>query len=403
MDGFARSCGAELVSSPELADVVVVNTCAVTSRAQARSRKYVRSVARRCDALVIATGCVAEISPSDFDPERVLIVPNRIKESLIETVAEVLDLELREAPDSPTGAIFPRSAPLKGPRSRAFLKVQDGCDNRCSYCVVPLARGPSRSQPREVVIDQAAALKDGGGYGELVLTGVDLTSYGKDLYGNDYGLSDLVRDLLRLGGFRLRISSLEPIGLREETIKRLALPGLCRHFHLAMQSGSDRILRRMGRRYTRADAERILRGYSDCFPGAAIGMDVIVGFPGETEEDFGRTVELACNPAVSYLHVFPFSPRPGTPAAGLTDLMLPPSVVSHRAAIMRGLSRKARRRFRGSMIDTDALILVEDRVYEGALVGLTDNYIPLKAPDGSSEGQMRRLTVSKSNVCWNLR
>ncbi|MBD3370747.1 MiaB/RimO family radical SAM methylthiotransferase [Candidatus Fermentibacteria bacterium] len=400
---FTHDCGAEVASRPEEADVVLVNTCAVTTRAQARSRKYVRSAARRLDALVVATGCVAEISPSDFEGRNVLVVPNRSKENLIGVVAEALGMHTREPEPTRPGTIFPGSAPVRGRRSRAFLKIQDGCDNRCSYCVVPLARGPSRSQPREVVIEQAAALRDDGGYREIVLTGVDLTSYGRDLYGDGYGLPELARDLLRLGGFRLRISSLEPIGLREDTVKRLALPGVCRHFHLALQSGSDRILRRMGRRYTAADAERILRCYTESFPGVSIGMDVIVGFPGETEDDFGRTVELACNPAVGYLHVFPFSARPGTEAAELVDRMLPPSVITHRAAIMRSISGKARMRFRNRMMGTDSLILVEDRVYEEALVGLTDNYIPLKAPPGSREGQIRPVRINRENVCWGLR
>ncbi len=406
LEEFRIRYGMERVSDPALATVILVNTCAVTGRSTARSRKAVRSLCRRTGALVVVTGCVAQVTPEEFSENEVLLLPNTSKSILVDTVAGSLGMEPRpdrEAPGMPD-AIFPACAPEVMSRTRAFLKVQDGCDNRCSYCIVPAARGPSRSQPREIVLGHAARMAKAG-FREILLTGVDLVGYGKDLYDSDYGLLDLVRELLGIGGFRLRLSSMEPIGLKAEMLEGLAYPGVCRHLHIPVQSGSDRILDSMGRKYTAEDIRGLFDTACKLFPGIGIGSDIIVGYPGETEEDFQRTVELVSHPVVAYLHVFPFSPRPGTPAASMTELMIHPETVTRRARKLRSISLKKRKAFRESQLGTEAMALVESRVHEptGRYIGMTDNYIPVISPEGSGEGEMVRMTLGRDDICWDRR
>jgi len=406
LEEFRLRCGMERVEDPSEASVILVNTCAVTGRSTARSRKSVRSLCRRTDALVVVTGCVVQVTPEEFGEQKVMLLPNTSKCELVDRVAGELGISPVPAGDTPDSRklIFPASAPEVISRTRAFLKVQDGCDNRCSYCIVPAARGPSRSQPRGAVLEQAEKLSVAG-FREILLTGVDLVAYGKDLYGDSYGLLDLVRDLLGVGGFRLRLSSMEPIGLKADMLEGIAYPGVCRHLHIPVQSGSDGILESMGRKYAAEDIRQIFDAAARLFPGIGIGSDVIVGYPGETEEDFRRTVDLISHPAVAYLHVFPFSPRPGTPAASMDDLMLHPETVTGRARELRALSRRKRREFRESQLGTDVTVLVESRVHEpsGRYIGMTDNYIPVIAPAGSREGDMVSMELGREDVCWGRR
>lgn len=375
------------------ADVIIVNTCTVTGRSGARCRKAARGFrARNPRAIIVITGCASQIAPEGFsDLGNCLVLGNNGKESLPLIMSGVPAAE-------PGEGLFP-SGVSPGRRTRAFLKIQDGCDSRCSYCIVPLARGPSRSQPRERVLAQAAELAQMEKR-EICLVGVDLADYGRDLYGS-YRLSDLVRELLSLGGFRIRLSSLEPNFLTVSTLERIALPGLCRHFHIPLQSASTRILKLMGRRYTGGGGEELLARIHQLFPGAAVGADLITGFPGETEADHGQNLSLARSGLLSYLHVFPFSPRPGTPAASMKALH--PEVITGRAGELRQVSAEMRNRFRRSMIGSDGLILVEGRKHAGRMVGLTDNYIPVAAPPGSVEGKLTPVTLTADNICWSLR
>jgi len=407
LEEFRRRCGIERVSDPDDASIILVNSCAVTGRSTARSRKSVRSFCRRTDAVVVVTGCVAEVMPEEFNDQDVIILPNTAKKDLINIVAGKLEIPVSSSSGvqkEPAGAIFPVRAPLIISKTRAFLKIQDGCDNHCTYCIVPAARGPSRSQPRELVLSQARSLASAG-FQEILLTGVDLVRYGRDLYGTDYGLVHLVTDLLEMGGFRIRLSSMEPIGLSTEMLEGLAYPGVCRHLHIPVQSGSDRILEKMERMYSRDDIIKLFDRSIELFPGIGIGADVIVGFPGETEKDFRQTVELISHPAVAYLHVFPFSARPGTPAASMHSEMIHTETVTERAQYLRSLSGKKRNNFRRSQIGTDALVLVESRTDAGTgrLIGMTDNYIPVRSPQGSREGEMVQMTLTERDICWDVR
>jgi threonylcarbamoyladenosine tRNA methylthiotransferase MtaB len=405
LEEFRLRCGVERANDSADASIILINTCAVTGRSTARSRKSVRNFARRTNAIIIVTGCVAEVTPEEFDGQNVILFPNTAKSSIVELVASRLGIPVtsRSAVEQ-EGAIFPLSAPEVISRTRAFLKVQDGCDNRCTYCIVPAARGPSRSQPRELVLEQAGRLSSAG-FKEILLTGVDLVSYGADIYNDGYGLVRLVSDLLEKGGFRIRLSSMEPIGLSVGMLEGIALPGVCRHLHIPVQSGSDCILEAMGRRYTSKDIVELFDRSMELFPGIGIGADVIVGFPGETEEDFRKTVNLVSHPSVAYLHVFPFSARPGTPAASMIHDMVHTETITERARQLRSLSKKKRKRFRKLQIGSDVLALVESREYEdtGQLIGMTDNYIPVLCPPGSREGELVEMTLDEANICWDTR
>ena len=407
LEEFRLNCDIERVDEPENASLILVNSCAVTGRSTARSRKAVRYFRRRTDAVVIVTGCVAQVAPDEFDNQNAVIVPNTEKRHLVETIAAILDIEY--SPDSnrsdiPSGALFPVNAPEVLSRTRAFLKVQDGCDNHCSYCIVPAARGRSRSQPRELVLSQAGKLANAG-FKEILLTGVDLIRYGHDLYGDDYDLIGLVRDLLYIGGFRVRLSSMEPIGLSSNMLEGIALPGVCRHMHIPIQSGSDKILRRMGRMYSKQDIIGLLDKCMELFPGLALGADIIVGFPGETSKDFQDTVDLVSHPAITYLHVFPFSARPGTPAASYTEDMIHTETITERAVLLRSFSDEIKRKFRNTQLGNNVLALVEARRDDisGRLIGMTDNYIPVLTPEGSREGELVLMRIRKDNVCWDTR
>ncbi|MCD4706833.1 MAG: tRNA (N(6)-L-threonylcarbamoyladenosine(37)-C(2))-methylthiotransferase MtaB [Candidatus Sabulitectum sp.] len=383
------------VNSPQDADLILVNTCAVTGRSQARSRKTVRAyTARYPDATIVVTGCVAVVSPDDYNGmDKVTVVPNDKKHLIASMISGVQEASSDEY-------LYPVFAPVKTSKTRAFLKIQDGCSNRCTYCIVPLARGDSRSQPRELVLSQAKEMAEAG-YSEICLTGVDIADYGRGLYTNGYGLPELVEELLGIGGFRLRIGSVEPQYLTVKTLENLVIPGLCRHFHIPFQSGSDRILKRMGRRYSRTEEGELLDAVASLFPGACIGSDIIAGFPGESEEDYQQSLDIANDSRINYLHVFPFSPRPGTPAAEMKPLHT--EMITMRSEELRRVSTSSRREFRKNNLFTKQTMLVESRTINGRMIGLTDNYIPVYAPEMAKEGELTDVRLTEENICWGQR
>ncbi len=383
------------VNSPAEADLILVNTCAVTGRSQARSRKTVRAyTARYPDAVIVVTGCVAVVSPEDYNGmDRVTVVPNE-KKHLIASMISGVQKECSGE------YLYPVSAPVTTSKTRAFLKIQDGCSNRCTYCIVPLARGDSRSQPRELVLSQAKEMAEAG-YCEICLTGVDIADYGRGLYTNGYGLPELVEELLEIGGFRLRIGSVEPQYLTVKTLENLVIPGLCKHFHIPFQSGSDRILKKMGRRYGRAEEDELLDAVTTLFPGACVGSDIIAGFPGESEEDYQQSLALAKDRRINYLHVFPFSPRPGTPAAGMKPLHT--EKITMRSRELRRVSAGSRREFRKSNLSSTRTMLVESRTINGRMIGFTDNYIPVFAPEKAQEGELTDVRLTEDSICWEQR
>jgi threonylcarbamoyladenosine tRNA methylthiotransferase MtaB len=375
--------GYRTVPFESAADVVVVNTCAVTARAEASDRQTIRRAARaHPGARVVVTGCWAQTNPGGVAAVRGVdaVVGNADKERMPEVVGAVL-AATRGAPRVVVGEI--EAAPLTTPpapraasRARAFVKVQEGCAHRCAFCIVPLARGVSRSLPPDAVLEHARRLV-ALGQREIVLTGVDLGHYGADLTPRTT-LAALVRELVGLRGLRwLRLSSVLPAYFTPELIEVIAgSPVVAPQLHIPLQSGSDRILRRMRRPYTVAMYRALVERLGAAVPNLGLGADVIVGFPGETEDDFAATRALVEALPFSYLHVFGYSDRAGTEAATLAA-RVDAGTIGRRSAALRVLGEAKAAAFRQAMVGTtqDVLVLETRDRATGALVGLTGNYV----------------------------
>lgn len=379
--------GFDRVDFSDEADIYVINTCSVTENADKRFKTIVKQAQKvNPNAFIAAIGCYAQLKPSELaDVEGVDLVLGATEKFKItdyindlskNDFGEVHSCEIQEA-DFYVGSYS------IGDRTRAFLKVQDGCDYKCTYCTIPLARGISRSDTMENVINNAREIS-AQNIKEIVLTGVNIGDYGKGEFGNkrhEHTFLDLVRSLDQVEGIeRLRISSIEPNLLKNETIDLVASSrAFVPHFHIPLQSGSNTILKLMKRRYLRELYHDRVNIIKSKMPHACIGVDVIVGFPGETDEHFLETYEFLAALDVSYLHVFTYSERDNTEAAEMKD------VVSHkqrqkRSKMLRGLSAKKRRAFYESQLNTNRVVLFESENKSGYIHGFTENYVKVKTP-----------------------
>jgi len=379
-------------------DVVLVNTCTVTARADQQARQTIRRLARQYPEVHIwVTGCYAQRSPETIAalPGVTRVFGNLEKASLADVVApaiptpgprvQVRGFSLRE----PFHPVLVKTFPG---HTRAWLKVQDGCSHTCSYCIVPSVRGPGRSLPPEEVRSSLETLA-ARGFQEVVLTGIDLGQYGKDL-SPPLNLARLLRGLAQVAlPVRLRLSSLEPQEISAELLETLSkVPHLCPHFHLPLQSGSPAVLAAMGRPYHPDHFRGLVMNLHRQFPQAAIGLDVLVGFPAETSADFEATMALVETLPLAYLHVFPFSPRPGTPAQNLRPL--PAEEVQLRAQAMRKLGQRKKAAFYQDQVGQVGEVLIEGPApgRPGWLKGLAANYLRVILP-GPPGWQNRRLLV----------
>lgn len=379
--------GFERVDFEEIADIYVINTCSVTDNADKQFKQIVKKAMKLNDkAFVAAVGCYAQLKPEELaavDGVDLVLgatekfkITDYINDLSKNDMGEVHSCEIEEA-DFYVGSYS------IGDRTRAFLKVQDGCDYKCTYCTIPLARGISRSDALENVLKNASEISNQG-IKEIVLTGVNIGDYGKGEFGNkkhEHTFLDLVKALDEVEGIeRLRISSIEPNLLKNETIEfvsqsRTFVP----HFHIPLQSGSNDILKKMKRRYMRElYAERVAK-IREVMPHACIGVDVIVGFPGETDEHFLETYHFLNDLDISYLHVFTYSERDNTEAVEIEGVV-PANVRSKRSKMLRGLSVKKRRAFYESQIGTNRTVLFESENKEGYIHGFTENYVKVKTP-----------------------
>ena len=374
-----------------MADVVIVNTCTVTRKAAMQSRQAVRQAIRaNPGARIVVTGCHAQTAPAELAAiDGVdLIVGNRDKHLIPHQICT--DMSGHDGDDGPgasadiadVGGFQALPGIAHGNRTRPFLKIQDGCNAFCTYCIVPHARGRSRSLPMDQVLRQIEQLGRLG-YREAVLTGIHIGCYGHDLTPT-IGLVDLLGRIQHAGTIdRIRVSSIEPVELSDAVINLAASAEdtagrLCPHFHIPLQSGDDGILKRMHRPYDRDYFKDLVQRIIDRLPDAAIGVDTLIGFPGETDEAFEHTYALIQSLPVAYLHVFPFSAREGTPAFSFKD-PVPPQVIKRRCARMRRLGAKKRQTFYGRHVGSVVTVLVEgtrDRI-TGRLKGFSDNYIPV--------------------------
>jgi threonylcarbamoyladenosine tRNA methylthiotransferase MtaB len=366
------------------ADLAIINTCIVTQNASNQSRQAIRKALRENPSgITAAIGCYAQVYPKELaDIEGIhLIAGNTLKDRLPEilSVSAGSDTHHLLSEDFKTDMPF-QYLPMKGflDRTRAFLKIQDGCRSFCSYCIVPLARGPLRSLESASVIRALHSLSEEG-YKEVVLTGIHLGKYGVDL---EDGID--LKGLLRLIGqegfpFRIRLSSIEPNEIDRELVEMMVSEDrLCRHFHIPLQSGDDGILKKMNRTYTANEFAGLIDVIHRAMPLAAIGVDTIAGFPGEDDRAFKNTVNLLQTLPVSYLHVFPFSPRKGTPAAKFAG-RLDGTVIKDRAGELRDLGRRKRKAFYRSCIGKTFSVLTEgwQSEIQKTIKGLSDNYLPV--------------------------
>jgi len=377
--------GFERVDFNEPADIYVINTCSVTENADKRFKTIVNSALKQNDqAFLIAIGCYAQLKPEELakiDGVDLVLgatekfkVTDYINDLSKNDKGEVHSCEISDAN-------FYEGSYSIGDRTRAFLKVQDGCDYKCTYCTIPLARGISRSDTLENVLQNAKEISEQG-IKEIVLTGVNIGDYGKGEFGNKkhkHTFFELVEALDKVKGInRLRISSIEPNLLKDKTITFVAnSKNFVPHFHIPLQSGSDELLKKMKRRYLRQTYTDRVKKIKATMPNACIGVDVIVGFPGETEEHFLETYNYLNELDISYLHVFTYSERPNTEAV-LMDGVVTKNVRHKRSKMLRGLSVKKRRAFYESQLGNNLTVLFESENKEGYIHGFTENYVKVR-------------------------
>ena len=396
-------------TSEESAEVFILNSCAVTEKAVLETKKVVRSWIKRKPKLIVLTGCAVIPNKEDFlrlserfDFKNLLLLGQRAKlnpshilaylEAPVEGLPRFVEDEEERLPV------------LKNfyNRSRAFLKIQDGCSSFCSYCIVPYTRGPSRSYPLSQVLEQARLFIEQG-YREIVITGIHIGMWGKDLIPR----SSLARLLEKLeeeieqanAKVLLRLSSVEVTEFDEDLFAYLkSSRHICPHFHVPLQSGSNRILKLMNRHYTREEYIEKLEQLKELFPYATFGADVIVGFPTETEEDFAQTFEVVEKSPLNWLHVFPYSPRPGTPAEKMKE-RVPETVVKHRSNMLRRLIEKKREDFYRELLGKSFYAIVE-KIEEEQTIVLTENYVHALLEDSFnkelfSQGELIKVKISR--------
>ncbi|SHH42997.1 tRNA (N(6)-L-threonylcarbamoyladenosine(37)-C(2))-methylthiotransferase MtaB [Winogradskyella jejuensis] len=379
--------GFDRVDFKEKADIYVINTCSVTENADKRFKTIVKQAQNvNPEAFVAAVGCYAQLKPEELaavDGVDLVLgatekfkITDYINDLSKNDFGEVHSCEIEEA-DFYVGSYS------IGDRTRAFLKVQDGCDYKCTYCTIPLARGISRSDTMQNVLKNAKEISEKG-IKEIVLTGVNIGDYGKGEFGNkkhEHTFLDLVSELDKVEGIeRLRISSIEPNLLKNETIELVSNSrAFVPHFHVPLQSGSNTLLKKMKRRYMRELYTDRVSKIKEVMPHACIGVDVIVGFPGETDELFLETYNYLSELDISYLHVFTYSERDNTEAASF-ESVVPKNVRAKRSKMLRGLSAKKRRAFYESQIGSERTVLFEGENKEGYIHGFTENYVKVKAP-----------------------
>ena len=397
MAEMLKNAGYDLVPFETYADCYLINTCTVTSLSDRKSRQMIRRAKKKNPkALLVVTGCYAQTAPEEIQniPEVDLIVGTSRRNELIQLIEQAEKERICAVEDIMKRREFEALHITEyGPnRTRAFLKVQDGCDRYCSYCIIPYARGHVRSRPKEDVLEEIRILAQNGIL-EIVLSGIHTASYGRDL-GNT-SLLDLVQSAHEIEGIkRIRLGSLEPNCITEEFVSALSkLPKFCPQFHLSLQSGCDSTLKRMNRHYTAQDYANgvaLLRRY---FPGAGITTDVMVGFAGETEEDFKDSLQFVEQMEFSQIHVFPYSIRKGTKAASFPN-QVSPQEKERRAAEMLRLGERLTQKFLAEKSGKKAWVLVEQETAPNIYEGYTPEYVRVQIPSSENiAGQLIEVTL----------
>ncbi len=409
MEGFLNERGFERAVPGEIADAVIVNTCAVTAESGRKSRQTIRRLRDENPGAVLAVcGCYSQIEPDAVQAIGADVIFGAAdREKLVDAVVKACregegtrdidePFKRREIERLPAGAV--------DHRTRAMLKIQDGCVNFCTYCIIPYTRGRLRSLPCDEAAAEAARLASEG-YREIVLTGIEVASYGVDLPGKP-GLADVIEAVAAAcGDMRIRLGSLEPTVITEDFCKRLAATGkVCRHFHLSLQSGCDRTLKAMNRKYDTAtffEKTELLRKY---FPGCALTGDLITGFPGETDADDKATSAFLWKCRFAAMHVFPYSRRPGTPADQMPD-QCPKKVKEQRAHEQQRLCDSMHRDFLRSCVGQTLPVLFESEE-DGFCTGHSDTYMPVKVKGTGLRGELHNVAiteVSGDTLCGTIK
>lgn len=376
-----QQAGYTIVPFAQAADLVIVNTCTVTAATDAQSRNIIRRARRLNPACrVVVTGCYAQVDPEALAalPEVSLVLGNEEKIDFLARLEQLGDfpagvtidvskIETVEAAKVPTLISYAE-------RSRAFIQIQNGCDAYCSYCIIPYARGRSRSVPEGQVVEQVRTLVDQG-FREVVLTGIHIGGYGLDFSEPGSLLSLLKRIEAETDLSRLRLGSIEPNEIYPELIAQIASSNIiCPHLHIPLQSGDSAVLKRMNRHYSGKQFRQLITAIASAIPDIAIGIDVITGFPGETEEEFDNTLALIESLPISSLHVFPFSKRSGTPAATMQN-QIPDRVSRERAALLRALSEQRLKQYALSFVGRTVEVIVEHSRKNAVQKGMTRHYL----------------------------
>ena len=379
--------GYELVKFDEFSNLYVINTCSVTDNADKQFKSFVKKALKiNSNAFIVAIGCYAQLKPKELANVGGvdLVLGSHEKFKILDYLNDLSKNDFGEIHSCEIGETnFYKSSYSIGDRTRSFLKVQDGCDYKCSYCTIPLARGISRSDSLTNIISSAKSISESG-IKEIVLTGVNIGDYGKGEFGNkkhDNTFLDLISELDKVNGIsRIRISSIEPNLLTDKIIHFVANSNkFVPHFHIPLQSGSNKILNLMQRRYKRELYFERVNYIKSLMPDACIGADVIVGFPGETDELFLETYRFIADLNISYLHVFSYSERDNTKASDFLNVV-PKHIRSKRSKILRSLSVKLKRNFYRSQLESNKNILFESENKKGFIHGFSENYVRVKTP-----------------------
>lgn len=404
MYGMLKEAGVMMVDPKEAADIYIVNTCSVTNMAERKSRQMLhRAKKKNPDVVVVAVGCYAQVGKEELskDTNIDLIIGNNKKKDLIHILEEhmgekesaVESIEVIDiAHDQEYESLHVEQ--LKE-HTRAYIKVQDGCNQFCSYCIIPYARGPVRSRAKDDVVREIKELAHNG-FKEIILVGIHVASYGVDL--GDTTLESLIMDVDKIDGVeRIRLSSIEPMTLNQEFIDSIKdSKKLCHHFHISLQSGCDETLKRMNRKYTTAQFKGIVDGLREAFDDVAITTDIMVGFPDESDEEFNKTVEFVRNIKFADAHVFQYSQRRGTPAAKRPN-QISPDVKEKRSKIIIAETQKTRDEFINRFIGKTMRVLFEQPAKDGLFEGKTDNYITVHAPsDIDLNDQFRNVLLERN-------
>jgi len=401
-----QEAGYEIVNMNEsIADIYIVNTCTVTNMSDRKSRQVLRRLKdKNKDAIVVAVGCYAQVAKQELEemPEIDIALGNEEKKDIVQYVERFIEEKnkLIEIDDISTQREFKDMGQITyTEKTRAVIKIQDGCNNFCSYCIIPYARGRVRSRKQESVLEEITQIAQKG-IKEVVITGIHVASYGKD-FGNENGLIELLEKINDIEGIsRIRLGSLEPKIITEEFMQRLVkLEKMCHHFHLSLQSGCDETLKTMNRKYTTADVTEIIERLRRYYNDVILTTDIIVGFPGETEEEFNKTYEFLKQVKLYKMHVFQYSPRKGTRAAVMPN-QVDGNVKESRSKILIELSNKNQLEYNKNLIGQIVEVLFEDEEIRDGVTyykGHTQNYILVKyKTDEQLENTFKEVEVTEA-------